>query len=46
MLFSYFGPETSLPIASSIAALVGTLLIGWRFVQERVNRWARAVRGR
>lgn len=32
MLFSYIGPETMLPLASAFAAIVGAVLICWRWI--------------
>jgi len=32
MLLAYLGPETILPAASALAAVVGVVLICWRFV--------------
>jgi len=32
MLPAYLGPETVLPMASALAAVVGVVLICWRFV--------------
>jgi len=32
VLFAYVGPETMLPLASALAAVVGVLLFGWRWV--------------
>ncbi len=31
-MLAYVGPETALPVASALAAIVGVLLICWRFV--------------
>ena len=31
-IFSYVGPETTLPVASALAAIIGVLLICWRFL--------------
>jgi hypothetical protein len=31
-LFAYFGPETTLPLASVLGAVVGILLMGWHFI--------------
>ncbi len=31
-LFSYLGPETTLPVASALVAITGVLLICWRFL--------------
>lgn len=46
MLFAYFGPETSLPLASSIAAIVGGILLVWRILLAHAQRWFRVIRGR
>jgi hypothetical protein len=32
MIFAYFGPETTLPVASAVAAAVGFVLTAGRFV--------------
>lgn len=37
-IFLYLGPETILPIGSVIAALVGFLLVGWRWILVIVRR--------
>jgi hypothetical protein len=42
MLLAYFGPETTLPLTSVIATLVGGLLVGGR----GLLRWAAASIGR
>jgi hypothetical protein len=31
-LFSYIGPETMLPLASAFAAIVGAILVCWRWI--------------
>lgn len=31
-LFSYLGPETMLPVASAFAAIVGAVLVCWRWI--------------
>ena len=31
-ILAYIGPETMLPVASALAAVVGALLLGWRWV--------------
>ncbi len=38
----YFGPETTMPLVSAVAAAVGVVLMFWR----RVIAWTRAVIGR
>jgi hypothetical protein len=30
-LWAYFGPETTLPLASVLGAVIGVLLMGWYF---------------
>lgn len=32
IVFLYLGPETILPLASALAAVIGVLLIVWRYV--------------
>ena len=32
ILFMYLGPETIMPLASVLAAVIGVLLIAWRYV--------------
>ena len=32
LLLAYLGPETVLPIASALAAIVGALMIVWRYL--------------
>ncbi|MGE0128723.1 MAG: hypothetical protein AB7U82_11645 [Blastocatellales bacterium] len=52
-LFFYTGPESILPVASGLTALIGLLLIVWqrllhflsRFIQAFQQRLARSVRG-
>jgi len=34
----YVGPETLLPLTSALAAIVGVLLIGWRWMVMIVGR--------
>jgi hypothetical protein len=36
-LLAYFGPETTLPVASSVAAVVGFALMSWRLVAARIK---------
>lgn len=36
-LLAYFGPETTLPVASALAAATGFLLAGWRLVGSWVT---------
>jgi hypothetical protein len=43
MLFAYFGPETTLPIASVLAAATGSILAISRLVKAWISR---KVRGR
>jgi hypothetical protein len=31
-IFLYLGPETILPLGSIVAALIGVVLIGWRWI--------------
>jgi hypothetical protein len=42
----YLGPETALPLASFLAAIIGFLLIGWRWIWALVKRIYRMVTGR
>lgn len=42
MVLLYLGPETTLPLASSLAAVVGVLLLAW----SRVRLLASSIRGR
>jgi hypothetical protein len=37
ILLAYFGPETTLPVASVFAAATGLLLAGWRFTRSWVT---------
>lgn len=32
LVLGYFGPETTLPVASALAAAIGALLIGWNYL--------------
>lgn len=36
-LLAYFGPETTLPVASAVAAATGFLLAGWRLMSSWVT---------
>lgn len=38
MIFAYFGPETTLPLASTLAALMGIVLAGGRFASTWLSR--------
>ncbi len=40
-IFAYFGPETTLPVASALAALTGFVLAGARLVTSWVALRAR-----
>jgi hypothetical protein len=42
----YLGPETIMPVASAVAAVIGFLLIFWRMIVNGVKRTFRAVTGR
>jgi hypothetical protein len=42
----YLGPETVMPLASAIAAVLGFVLIFWRFIMSSVKKMFRAVTGR
>lgn len=37
-LFLYLGPETVLPVASFLAAIVGVLLLFWNFFVGKIRR--------
>jgi len=37
MIFAYFGPETTLPIASSMAAVAGLVLMGGKLVVMKIK---------
>lgn len=39
LVLAYMGPQTVLPLASFIAAIVGFVLIFWRFVAKVVRRF-------
>ena len=43
MMLAYVGPESVAPIASIIAAILGALLIGWRWIVARVKSVIRFV---
>jgi len=38
LIFLYFGPETTLPLASALAAIIGVLLVFWRFLIAKVKK--------
>jgi hypothetical protein len=38
VLWSYFGPETTLPLVSVLGAIVGVLLIFWNFLVGMVKK--------
>ncbi len=42
-MLAYVGPESIAPVASAIAAVVGFLLIGWRWVVTQCKRVFRFV---
>jgi hypothetical protein len=42
----YLGPETALPLASFLAAIIGFILIGWRWIWSLAKRFFRMVTGR
>jgi hypothetical protein len=46
VLLSYVGPETILPLASFFAAIVGALLVCWRYVLSAMSRMFSMVTGR
>lgn len=41
LVFSYFGPETTLPLASAAAAVVGLVLTAGRLSMATLSRWLR-----
>ena len=41
LLFGYVGPETTLPIASALATVVGFVLMTWRFALGFVKKYVR-----
>ena len=45
IFFLYLGPETILPLASALAAVVGVLLILWRNIVSASKKLLRWVRG-
>lgn len=45
-LFAYFGPETTLPLASAVAAVVGVVLTVGRLGYATVVRWVRLTKSR
>lgn len=42
-MLAYVGPESIAPVASGIAAVVGFLLIGWRWIRTQCKRVFRFV---
>ena len=46
MLFGYFGPETTLPVASAIAAVTGLFLTFGRLFKGRILRIFRSLRSK
>ena len=42
----YLGPETIMPLASLIAAIVGVILIFWRFILKGVKNFFRLITGK
>ena len=42
----YLGPETALPIASFLAAIIGFILIAWRWIASLFKRFFRMVTGK
>ncbi len=43
ILFSYIGPETMLPVASAFAAILGGILVCWRWIIGFVMKGYRLV---
>ena len=43
MMLAYVGPDTVAPIASGIAAVVGAILIGWRWIVKKCRAFYRFV---
>jgi hypothetical protein len=41
----YVGPETTLPLASVLAAVIGFVLLFWRLVRSSVRKTVRRLRG-
>lgn len=37
-LWAYIGPETALPLASALAAVVGVLLMFWNFIWRLLKK--------
>jgi hypothetical protein len=46
LLIGYIGPETMLPLASFVAAIVGALLVCWRCVLAVISRTVNRILGR
>ena len=44
-VFLYLGPETILPLASAVAAVVGVVLIFWRYMVSSAKKVVRKIRG-
>lgn len=42
----YLGPETVMPLASILAALVGILLIGWRYIVNFLKQAFKFIRAK
>jgi hypothetical protein len=42
----YMGPETIMPLASILAAIVGILLIFWRYISGFFRRMFRTITGK
>lgn len=38
LLPAYIGPETALPVASALAAVVGVCLTFWRYIRMMISR--------
>ena len=45
-IFLYLGPDTILPLGSAIAAIVGLILIFWRFIVGFIRRFFYKITGR
>jgi hypothetical protein len=43
ILLGYFGPETTLPVASALAAVVGVALVGWNYLMLAFKKSAACV---
>ena len=41
LLWAYFGPETTLPLASVLGAVIGVLLMGWYFILGFIKKLVR-----